>query len=201
MRIWRAAIDTGGTRFDNDPSMTEQAYMWIRLNGVGRGCRVWATKGSARPLAGKISLGKSLDRTPSGSPLAGGLQLVMLDASQLKDMYHYRLQCALEHDPESAYLHKETGVDYARQILAEEKQIDEKGMQVWVEIRRDNHYLDCECMAHACAHYEWPEGGVNIVARAIDISQKKREEMVIRKKKLAARTESRGYNRPSWMDR
>lgn len=200
MPIWRAAIDTGGTRFDNDPSMTEQAYWWVRMNGVGRGARVWATKGSARPLAGKVSLGKNLDRTPSGAPLPGGLQLIMLDPSQLKDMYHHRLQCALEGDPQAAYLHRETGVDYARQILAEEKQIDEKGQQVWVEVRRDNHYLDCECMAMACAHYEWPEGGINIVANTLAKDQKKREEMVRHKKKMAARRQSRGYNKPKWMN-
>jgi phage terminase large subunit GpA-like protein len=82
MRIWRAAIDTGGGRFDDDASMTEQAYWWIRLNGVGRGARVWATKGSARPLAGKVTLGKNLDRTPSGKPLPGGLQLIMTDPNQ-----------------------------------------------------------------------------------------------------------------------
>ncbi|NIO87649.1 MAG: hypothetical protein GTN53_44115, partial [Candidatus Aminicenantes bacterium] len=52
---------------------------------------------------------------------------------------------------QAAYLHKKTGKDYVRQITAEEKRIDEKGLQVWQEIRRDNHLLDCECMAMACA--------------------------------------------------
>jgi hypothetical protein len=38
----RAGIDTGGGDRDEGMSMTEEAYAWLRRNGVGRGCRVWA---------------------------------------------------------------------------------------------------------------------------------------------------------------
>jgi phage terminase large subunit GpA-like protein len=51
--IWRAGLDTGGTKGTGDLSMTEEAYFWLRRNGIGRGCRVWGTKGSATPLPGR----------------------------------------------------------------------------------------------------------------------------------------------------
>jgi len=58
LRIWRAGFDTGGGKKYEEMSMTEEAYWWIRQNGAGRGCRVYATKGSSRPLAGKVHAGK-----------------------------------------------------------------------------------------------------------------------------------------------
>jgi phage terminase large subunit GpA-like protein len=201
MPIWRCAMDTGGGKFDDDPSMTEAAYWWIRANGQGRGCRVYATKGSARPLAGKIGLGKKLDKTPSGVPLPGSLQLILIDTTDMKDTVHYRIGNALEGDPQPAFLHRETGVDYARQILAEEKVVDEKGMQVWVQIRPDNHLLDCEVLAHSAADPEFMGGGVNIVARAIDDYMEEKKQMVARKAAQPTRAVKRVYRRPDWLDR
>jgi phage terminase large subunit GpA-like protein len=201
MPIWRCGMDTGGGKFDDDPSMTEAAYWWIRANGQGRGCRVYATKGSARPLSGKVGLGKKLDRTPSGVPLPGSLQLLLIDTNDLKDVVHYRIGNALLGDPQPAYLHRGVGRDYARQILAEEKVVDEKGMQVWVQIRSDNHFLDCEVLAHAAADPEFMGGGVNIVAQAIDdyhSEKKKNVEKKTRPRKLAL---PGTYNRPDWLDR
>jgi phage terminase large subunit GpA-like protein len=201
MPIWRCGVDTGGGQFDDDPSMTEAAYWWIRANGQGRGCRVYACKGSARPLAGKIGLGKKLDKTPSGVPLPGSLQLVLIDTSDMKDVIHYRIGNALTGDPQPAYLHRDTDRDYARQILAEEKQVDEKGMQVWVQIRPDNHFFDCEVLAHSAADPEFMGGGVNIVARAIDDYHKEKKRMVERKKIQTPKMMKRVYNRPDWLDR
>jgi len=163
MRIWRAAVDIGGGDTDEGLSMTEEVYWWLRENAVGRGCRVWGTKGSSRPLAGVLSFGKPLEKTPSGRPIPGGLQIVSLDTAKLKERFHWRLQQAKEGLPQGAYLHKETGEDYAKQILAEEKQRDRRGMEVWVRIRRDNHLLDAEVMAHACADPEWM-GGIRMLS-------------------------------------
>ena len=163
--IWRCAIDTGGGEgFEDSATMTEQTYFWIRKHGIGRGARVYGTKGSSTPIPGKIRPGRVIDRVPSGKPLPGGLQLIMLDPNELKDMYHYRLSQAKKGGEQAAYLHNKVGKDYAQQITAEEKRIDEKGLQVWVEVRKDNHLLDAECLAQACAEPNWPGGGVNIIA-------------------------------------
>ena len=169
MGIWRAAIDTGGGAGEADgASMTEQAYSFIRQYGTGLGCRVWGTKGAARPLAGKLQLGKALDKTPRGRPIPGGLQLVSLDTHELKDLYHYRLAQAIKQEMHAAYLHKAVGNDYARQIMAEEKRLNEKGLQVWHQTHSDNHYLDCEAMVMAVADPEWPGGGVNLIKGQIN---------------------------------
>jgi phage terminase large subunit GpA-like protein len=176
MGIFRAAIDTGGGKgeHDQDPSMTEAAYWWIREN-VGRSCGVWGTKGSARPLVSKVSKGKFIDQTPSGKPLPGGIQLVILDTAQLKDSYHFRLQQAIDggNNPRSAYLHKTVGVDYAHQIMAEQKVLDESGQQVWKQVKPDNHLFDCECLSMACADPEWIGGGIVLLAKYIEAEEKR----------------------------
>lgn len=163
MRIWRCGMDTGGGGKFENMSMTEEIYWWIRANGIGRGCRVFATKGSSRPLIGKVHANKPLDRTPSGKPLPGGLQLFSLDTEKLKDMVIYRLGQAKEHGPHASYLHNKTGNDYARHIEAEEKRRDAKGFESWVQLRADNHLFDCECLAQVVVDPEWPGGGLNLV--------------------------------------
>lgn len=165
MSIWRAGIDTGGTAKYDNMSMTEETYFWIRENGYGRGCQVWATKGSSRPLPGKISIGKPMDKSPSGKPMLSGMQIISLNTGQLKDLVHYRLGNAIKKSgPQAAWLHNETGMDYAKQILAEEKRLNDKGLPVWVQMKRNNHLLDCECGCMALADPEWPGGGVNLYA-------------------------------------
>ena len=79
-------------------------------------------------------------------------------------------------------LHSDTGIDYARQILAEERQKDKKGKTEWVSVRRDNHLLDCEIYAAACADPEWapslqylagsadaPKKGRRVVSKGVSI--------------------------------
>lgn len=165
MRIWRAAVDTGGGEGeDHAATMTEEAYFWLRRNSRGRGCRVWGTKGSSKPLAsGFAAQGRPIDRTPSGKPLPGGLQLVMLDSQKLKDAYHARLDQAIEEGgPRSLYLHRGTDELYASHILAEEKR-REKGLLRWVKVAPRNDLLDCECGNIALADPSWPGGGINVL--------------------------------------
>ena len=173
-RIWRAGIDTGGGKYEElqaAASSTEETYFWLRKNSIGRGCRVWGTKGASSRLAGKVHVGKPLDRTPSGKPIPGGLQLVMLDTEKLKDSYHYRLSQASRSNapesdaafPQAAFLHSEVDAVYISHILAEEKRKDRHGIEEYVRIRKDNHLLDCEVIAHALADPEWPGGGVNLI--------------------------------------
>ncbi|OPY90598.1 MAG: Phage terminase large subunit (GpA) [Syntrophaceae bacterium PtaU1.Bin231] len=166
--IWRAAIDTGGGDVgvddeENFLSRTEEVYFWLRSNGIGRGCRCFGTKGSSHPLGGYFKYSKPIDKTPSGKSLGTGLQLVMLDTSKLKDAFFFRLNNAITGGPHAAYLHSETGVDYVRQILAEEKRRDRRGVEEWVRVRKANHLLDAEVLAMACADPAWPGGGVNLL--------------------------------------
>ena len=160
--ISRATIDTGGGRGENlSVTMTEETYWWVRKNCM-RGPRVWATKGSSKPLAGMIHIGKPLDKTPSNKPIPGGLQLIKLDTEQIKDAFFYKIRQAKNRESEAGYLHRETKRDYFKQIMAERKQLTKNGEYKYIRIHRDNHYLDCECGALVCAYPEWPGGGAHL---------------------------------------
>ena len=161
--IWRAALDTGGGRYDSGVSMTEAAYLWLNRNRSGRGCRVFPTKGASRPQATKIRLGRSIEQTPGGKPLAAGLRLLMLDTGAFKDMVFYRLAQARENSPEAAYLHAETAADYSKQITAEVKKDGR-----WELLHKNNHLLDAECGAMAMADSGCPGGGVHLVRSPVD---------------------------------
>jgi phage terminase large subunit GpA-like protein len=163
-RIWRAALDSGGGDTDEGLTMTEQVYFWVRDHSMGRSCRVWAAKGSSNPIAGAIAkYGETRDKTPSGKPLRGGLQLVLLDVSQLKDTFFKRIENAATGGTwQPAYLHLGTGPEYAQQVTAEEKRRDRRGKVEWVRIRRVNHLLDAEIIAAALADPSWPGGGINL---------------------------------------
>lgn len=165
MRIFRAAVDTGGGKKYKDMTMTEETYFWLIKNRGRGGVALWGTKGSSMNLPGMLSLGNTITMTPAGKKLAGGLRILSVDTEKAKDQYHHRLGLAAKGLPRGAYLHAETGTDYAAQILAEEKQITEKGREEWVNIhQRDNHLLDCECLAAACAEMEFPGGGIRLIA-------------------------------------
>lgn len=170
MRIWRAAVDTGGgDGYEEGLTMTEETELWLIDNGVGRGARVWGTKGSSKAaMAGTLSVGKPREKTPSGKPLKGGLQIISLNTGKLKDNLHYRFKLAADGEPGGAYLPSDLDHVYINHIQAEEKRIDGKGVQSWVKIgSRRNDLLDCECMAAACVASEWPGGGLNLLRRDI----------------------------------
>jgi len=178
--IWRAAIDTGGGKYSSNVSSTEETYLWLQSRmGYGMGCRVWGVKGSSNPLPSKMRIGNPLNKTPSGKPLRAGMRNILLDTDKLKDMFFMRLEKAMEGLPGGAFLHADTDESYAKQILAEEKQIDDRGVEKWMQKSSSaaNHYLDCECMASIVADWEWPGGGVNLLLEAS-------QEVVVRKKEV-----------------
>jgi phage terminase large subunit GpA-like protein len=149
--IWRGLIDTGGTKHDGDSmSRTEEVYHWIRRNYGRPGARVFPSKGSSSPMQGLVKLGAPLEKTPSGKTLAGApIQIVSVDTDKAKDGLWWRMGLVGTSEPGAAYLHSETGDDYAKQITAERKRTNRKGEIEWVRIRPDNHYLDCEGLCFA----------------------------------------------------
>jgi hypothetical protein len=76
--------------------------------------------------------------------------------------------------------------------MAEEKQLDEKGFQTWVQVKKDNHLLDCECLSMACADPEWIGGGVNLLAVAIEIENQKK----IAESRSQEKEPGSGFKRP-----
>jgi phage terminase large subunit GpA-like protein len=165
MSIWRAARDTGGTKGkEQDTSMTEAAYWWIVKN-QGRGPALFGTKGASANQATRFKVGEPLMQTPSGKALPQWFRIITIDTDVMKDYFHYGLDQAISQGPNALYLHAETGEDYIKQITAEEKRINRRGVAEWVKLRRDNHILDGEILAISLAQPQWVGGGVNLLRR------------------------------------
>ena len=152
MGIWRTGIDSGGGKSsDDDWSKTGEVYAWIRTMGRDK---AFAIKGASRPQIKKVKP-STIDKMSRGNRvIKGGLVLYFLDVNQLKELFHWRLSRELD-QPQAITLNADTGLDYARQITAEVIETDRNGKKSWVQIRRDNHLLDCENIAAACADHEW----------------------------------------------
>jgi phage terminase large subunit GpA-like protein len=152
MGIWRAGMDTGGgLTDDNEWTRTEEIYQWIRRQQPGR---VYGTKGATHRQLQRIRV-TMIDKLPrSNKPIPGGLELRLLDTDQFKGLLHWRLE-RKEGETQRFFLHGDTGIDYAKQLLAEELCRDRRGKVYWKKIRKDNHMIDCECIAAACADSEW----------------------------------------------
>lgn len=169
MRIWRAAIDTGGTRLDEGLSMTEQIYHWLRRlpkKGIIHGIkgRSW----SKDPSRVKMTI---IDKMPGkgGGPIPGGIALFLLDTGQFKDALAYRLSLKPE-DPGAFLLHAETGNEYAYQLLSERKRRDTRtGKESWEpKPGMENHYLDAEIYGMAATDTQFL-GGLDVLAGPVGI--------------------------------
>ena len=168
MAIGRAAVDIGGGQsLDGEWSRTEEIKEWLRQHaGLNQ---VFGVKGASRPQLRKI-MERPMDSVKRGGRIiSGGLTLRLLDTHQFKDLLHWRLT-RTEGDSQRFFLHSETGLDYAKQFLAEEKRRDRRRQEVWTQIRRDNHLLDCEVYAAACADSEWMPS-VSQLARQLEIKE------------------------------
>jgi len=164
LAIWRAAIDTGGTRLDDGPTMTEATYSWLRKSSRNI---VWGVKGASWRTGARVKH-TIMDRMPGkrGKRIPGGLVLFMVDTIAFKEAIHWRL--SIPSDEPGAYLfHSDTTEDYMMQLLSEYKRLDARtGKESWEPIRgRENHYLDCEVYAMACADTQW-QGGIDVLRRS-----------------------------------
>jgi len=163
MGIWRAGIDTGGGETDSGEwTRTEEIYEWLRQQNerqrlLNRPRIVFGTKGATHIRGFDLKRMKItvIDTFPRSKKLIpGGLEIRLLDTAQYKSLIHWRME-RNEEESQRFFLHAETGSDYAKQLLAEEFRKDRKGKPYWKQIHRDNHYLDCEVGAAACADREW----------------------------------------------
>ncbi len=206
MRIMRACVDTGGGSKYENTTMTEETYFWLIKNRGRGGVALWGTKGASNPLPCMLRLGEGLTSTPNGKKLPGGLRIISVDTQKAKDQFHYRLGLAAEGLPGGAYLHSETGADYAAQINAEVKEIDPKGREIWTNPHgRPNHLLDADLLSCACAEMEFPGGGIRLIAEAM----KRRENEQAQAPKIQDHDDlpnetwlsSGKFNRPRWFKR
>jgi terminase, large subunit len=161
LSIWRASIDTGGSKGSNsDKSITEEVYNWLRdINlAAERGFLpagvVFGVKGASGPQLKRVRPSK-IDHLPGAKvPIPGGLELHIIDTQQFKVMLHMRIS-PRDGSPPRIHFDSETGEDFARELLSEELRIKPRGGHEWVKVRTANHYLDSTVYAMACADGEF----------------------------------------------
>lgn len=207
--IWRAGMDIGGGESeDGEWSRTEEIKQWLRRQAL-RGV-VYGTKGASREQLRRVQV-SVIDKANTGkrTRIPGGLELRMLDTAQFKDLVHWRLSRSLqpindggllpgvqsEYETQRFYLHAGTGSDYARQLLAEEKRKERTGKSTWVRVRKDNHLLDCEVIAAACADNEWTPS-LSFLAQCQDVSSQQQKQPETAQPADPAAQAQR--SRPSW---
>jgi phage terminase large subunit GpA-like protein len=154
-RVWAGLIDTGGGLMgEGEATLTEQVYNWLRRSGRNR---IFGSKGSSKPLHGRLWVRSTIEHYPSGKPLPGGLVLYRLDTAELKEFIFARIKNGLFHldgGPDLSFKEEEipeADKVYAEHLSAEVKE-RRKGKVMWtVQKGRANHLLDCEVMAAAAA--------------------------------------------------
>jgi phage terminase large subunit GpA-like protein len=160
--IWRIGIDTGGGEYsDQDATMTEEAYQWIRLHRKDHP-GLLGTKGMSHSSPHRVRLSK-IEKMPGekGALIPGGIILLEVNTDELKDAvwFHLRIE---EGKPGRFTFHNNVGLDLMRHLTAEGKILDvKKNKFVWVR-KRANHLLDCVVTAFALADPEF-QGGIKIL--------------------------------------
>lgn len=145
LRIKRLGIDSGYRPGAKWRRPDNQIYSFCRIH------RGWAmcTKSyqhRQRPLS--VSM---VDITHRGQTIKGGLKLWLLDADYFKSWVHTRLEWP-EGSPGRWHIPSDVQQDYCEQIVAEARVQKANGTVAWVELRKANHYLDCEAGNTAVAH-------------------------------------------------
>lgn len=188
MGIWRAGIDTGGGQTDfDDWSRTEEAYQWLRK--IPKGV-VFGIKGASRQQLQRVRK-TIIDKWPGKNrPMPGGLELRLIDTAQFKGIIHWRIT-RKEGETQRFTLNADTGIDYASQILSEELRKGRKGTIEWKRIRKDNHLLDAEVYAAACADGEWTPS-------LAFLAKNEKKDAVPVKKNRNENAQTEGRSRPGW---
>jgi phage terminase large subunit GpA-like protein len=221
MGLLRAAIDTGGGEgHDPDYTLTEEVYEWLRslrTKYPDRADIVTGIKGASHRQAQKIRL-TNIDKFPkSNKPIPGGLQVRLIDTAAFKALIHARMERGKD-ETQRWYLDADTGVDYAKEITAEELVQLRNGRKLWRR-RGPNHYLDCEVYAAACADSEWLPS-IKMLApilkehrdktRSISLAQpavirqgaaNPQAQSAAAAQAPSERSTSREFNRPAWLER
>lgn len=92
-----------------------------------------------------------IDVSFGGKVYKRGLELWHLDSDYFKSWVHGRLEWPVDQSGGWHLPHDVTD-DYCQQVVAEARTVKPSGKVVWVRIRKDNHFLDCEAMNVAAAH-------------------------------------------------
>lgn len=91
-----------------------------------------------------------IDVNLGGATIRNGLVLLHLDSDHFKSWVHTRIEWPSD-EPGAWHIPEDATDDYCQQVVAESRAVKASGAVVWIQNRRDNHYLDCEYLARAAA--------------------------------------------------
>ncbi|EGR2744153.1 phage terminase large subunit family protein [Vibrio parahaemolyticus] len=81
------------------------------------------------------------------------LKLMLIHTDHFKSWVHNRIDWPVDHSG-AWFISQDSSDDYCQQVTAEARMVTQSGKVVWMKIRTDNHYFDCEVLATAGAHLE-----------------------------------------------
>ena len=154
MQIEKVFIDSGFRPDKVDGGSEHKVYEF---------CRRWSwvcTPTKGKDVQNPPYRVSKIEVKPDGKKATYSINLAWLSTDFFKSLFMARLQ-APPGTPGAIYLHDDVQEDYARQVTAEAR-IIENGKPKWVQRAKDNHFLDVEAMLQAIG-YVWnvqriPEG-------------------------------------------
>lgn len=160
MTIWRMGLDIkSGVKTGENLTSSDEAYQFIN-NHKFRGIELYACAGFPA-LGQKVRAGNIMQNTPSGHRLPGGIQLMKMDTDIGNTSFLDSLKAAREGTGfQPAYLHKDTGKDFAWQITGIEPHLNEKtGVREWRKVHAHD-YFDATKIARGLVDITFPKGGL-----------------------------------------
>jgi phage terminase large subunit GpA-like protein len=143
-----AFIDSGFRPGRTDEIPTNRVYDFCRRHPR----LVRPTKGSSSPMRVPLVKGSTEVETMKGTAAKRGLDLLRLDPDYFKSRLFEKIRWPND-QPGSWYLPRDISEDFARQVVSEACIHLASGRTKWVRRSRANHYLDCEAMMMAVAHF------------------------------------------------
>ena len=174
-RSWRFGLDTGGSKYDEDLTMTEAAYIWLRQNARQN---VFGVKGKSQTKSSKRVTLSIIDKMPGQQAeiIPGGLALWIIDTEAFKDAIQFYLTRG-PGQPGRITFHNEVKDDLIAHLLSEKKERNKKGILEWKR-KGPNHWLDCLVYNFGLADQEC-QGGIKVLRPPnphAQVAQKRKEE-------------------------
>jgi len=143
-RIKLMLVDSGYKPGERWRTPDHKVYEFTRLHAD----RVRACKGHDRQS--KPIQAADVDITFRGRLIKNGLKLWHLDSDYFKSWVVQRFDWPAD-QPGGWHVPCDATDDYFAQLTAEVRTVKASGAVVWQQLRRDNHFLDCEALATAAA--------------------------------------------------
>ncbi len=148
MPISRVFVDSGYTPGKDSKQFVRpdnKIYIFCRLT-MGL---CYPTKG--RDMMEKPVKASKIDVTVSGRTIKGGMTLWHIDTDYFKRQFYSNIRRSPD-GKRGWHVHLDISDDYCKQVTSEECITKDNGKRVWIQTRRDNHFLDCEVLCDAAAY-------------------------------------------------